>query len=53
MTHIDKDIWLVSPRCRRGSVTGMTAGMSEGVGDGDDNGDDGGAPRFLQKQIPY
>ena len=35
------EIWLVSPRGRRG------------VGDGDDGADDGGAPRFLQKQKPY
>ena len=35
------EIWLVSPRGRRG------------VGDGDDDGDDGGAPIVLQKQKPY
>ena len=35
------EIWLVSPRGRRGSVTGTTAGMMEG------------APRFMQKQKPY
>ena len=30
-THIDMEIWLVSPGGRRGSVKGTTAGMMEGL----------------------